>query len=83
MSAGFAVAAGRDLPAGDQSQVHAAVVTAGAAAAHARLAPAERAACELIATELATRLARHAREGRLVATASRSARSPSSCSAPC
>lgn len=69
MTAGFAVSAGWDLPVGDHSQVHAAVALAGAAAAHARLVPAERAACELIATELATNLARHARDGRLVATA--------------
>jgi anti-sigma regulatory factor (Ser/Thr protein kinase) len=69
MTAGFTVTAGWDLPVEDQSQVHAAVVMAGAAAAHAGLVPADRAACELIATELATNLARHARSGRLVATA--------------
>lgn len=43
MTTGFAVTAGWDLPAGDQSQVHAAVAMAGAAAGHARLVPAERA----------------------------------------
>lgn len=69
MTAGFTVTAGWDLPVGDHSQVHAAVALTGAAAAHARLSPADRAACELIATELATNLARHARDGRLVATA--------------
>jgi anti-sigma regulatory factor (Ser/Thr protein kinase) len=69
MTAGFTVTAGWDLPVGDHSQVHAAVALAGAAAAHARLVPADRAACELIATELATNLARHPRDGRLVATA--------------
>jgi hypothetical protein len=46
MTAGFAVTARWDLPAGNHSQVHAAVANAGAAAAHARLVPAERAACE-------------------------------------
>jgi anti-sigma regulatory factor (Ser/Thr protein kinase) len=69
MTHGFTVTAGWDLPVGDHSQVHAAAALAGAAAAHARLIPADRAACELIATELATNLARHARDGRLVATA--------------
>jgi hypothetical protein len=44
MTAGFTVSAGWDVPAGDQSEVHAAVAMAGAAAAHARLVPAERAA---------------------------------------
>jgi hypothetical protein len=43
MTTGFAVTAGWDLPAGDQSQAHAAVAMAGAAAGHARLVPAERA----------------------------------------
>jgi anti-sigma regulatory factor (Ser/Thr protein kinase) len=42
---------------------------ADAAAAHAALTPADRASCALIATELATNLARHARDGRLVASA--------------
>jgi hypothetical protein len=50
MTAGFTVTAGWDLPVGDHSQVHAAVALAGAAAAHARLVPADRAAWELIAT---------------------------------
>ena len=49
--------------------MHAAVAMADAAVTHAGLAPADRAACALIATELATNLARHARDGRLVATA--------------
>jgi len=69
MTMGFAVTAGWDLPVGDQSQVHAAVTAAADAAAHAGLDPAQRAACALIATELATNLARHAREGHLIATA--------------
>jgi anti-sigma regulatory factor (Ser/Thr protein kinase) len=69
MTMGFAVTAGWDLPVGDVSQVHAAAAVAGTAAAHAGLEPAQRAACALIATELATNLARHAREGRLIATA--------------
>jgi anti-sigma regulatory factor (Ser/Thr protein kinase) len=42
---------------------------ADAAITHAGLGPADRAGCALIATELATNLARHARDGRLVATA--------------
>jgi anti-sigma regulatory factor (Ser/Thr protein kinase) len=69
MTAAFAVTAGWDLPVGDPSQVHAAVAMADAAVTHAGLTPADRAACALIATELATNLARYARDGRLVATA--------------
>ena len=69
MTTGFAVTAGWDLPVGDSSHVHAAVAMADAAVTHAGLTPADRAACALIATELATNLARHARDGRLVATA--------------
>jgi anti-sigma regulatory factor (Ser/Thr protein kinase) len=69
MSAGFAVTGGWDLPVADSSHVHAAVAMADVAVTHAGLTPADRAACALIATELATNLARHARGGRLVATA--------------
>ncbi len=69
MTAAFAVTAGWDLPVRDSSHVHAAVTMADAAVTHAGLAPADRAACALIATELATNLARHARGGQLVATA--------------
>jgi anti-sigma regulatory factor (Ser/Thr protein kinase) len=69
MTVGFAVTAGWDLPVEDVSHVHAAVAMADAAVTHAGLAPADRAAFALIATELATNLARHARDGRLVATA--------------
>jgi len=69
MTSGFAVTAGWDLPVADLSHVHAAVAMAGAAAGHAGLAAADRAGCALIATELATNLARHALDGRLVATA--------------
>ena len=69
MTGGFAVTAGWDLPVEDPSQVHAVVAMADAAVAHAGLSPADRAACALVATELATNLARHARQGRLVATA--------------
>ena len=69
MTTGFAVTAGWDLPVADPSHVHAAVATAGAAATHAGLTPADRAGCALIATELATNLARHARDGQLVASA--------------
>jgi anti-sigma regulatory factor (Ser/Thr protein kinase) len=69
MIAGFAVTAGWDLPVVDPSQVHAAVAMADAAVSHAGLTPADRAGCALIATELATNLARHARDGRLVVTA--------------
>jgi anti-sigma regulatory factor (Ser/Thr protein kinase) len=69
MTVGFAVTAGWDLPAEDPSHVHAAVAMADAAVAHAGLSPADQAACALIATELATNLARHARDGRVVATA--------------
>jgi anti-sigma regulatory factor (Ser/Thr protein kinase) len=69
MTTGFAVTAGWDLPVADASHVHAAVAMAAAAAAHAGLTPADRASCALIATELATNLARHARDGQLVASA--------------
>jgi len=69
MTTGFAVTAGWDLPVTDPSHVHAAVAMADAAAAHAGLTPADRASCALIATELATNLARHARDGQLVACA--------------
>ena len=69
MTTGFAVTAGWDLPVADPSHVHAAVAMADAAAAHAGLTPADRASCALIATELATNLARHARDGQLVASA--------------
>ena len=69
MSTGFAVTAGWDLPVEDPSHVHAAVAMADAAVTHARLTQADRASCALIATELATNLARHTRDGRLVATA--------------
>jgi anti-sigma regulatory factor (Ser/Thr protein kinase) len=68
-TAAFAVTAGWDLPVTDPSHVHAAVAMADAAVTHAGLSPADRAACALIATELATNLARYARDGRLVATA--------------
>ncbi|HYY19872.1 MAG TPA: hypothetical protein VE864_13625, partial [Streptosporangiaceae bacterium] len=61
MTAAFAVTAGWDLPVGDPSHVYAAVAMADAAVVHAGLAAADRAACALIATELATNLARHAR----------------------
>ncbi|HWG11692.1 MAG TPA: ATP-binding protein [Streptosporangiaceae bacterium] len=69
MTVGFAVTAGWDLPVENVSHVHAAVAMADAAVTHAGLAPADRAAFALIATELATNLARHGRDGRLVATA--------------
>src|ERR1700759_5716432 len=69
MTTGFAVTAGGDLPVADASHVHAAVAMAEGAAWRAGLVPADRASCALIATELATNLARHARDGRLVATA--------------
>ena len=69
MTTGFAVTAGWDLPVEDPSHVHAAVAMADAAVTHAGLIQADRASCALIATELATNLARHARDGRLVATA--------------
>lgn len=69
MTVGFAVTAGCDVQVGDHSHIHGAVATAAAAAARAGLMPAERAACALIATELATNLVRHARDGRLVVTA--------------
>ena len=66
---GYAVTAGWDVPVGDQNHVHGAVMTAETAAVRAGLRPTERAACALTATELATDLARHARGGRLVVTA--------------
>jgi len=69
MTAGFTVTTGWDVPVGDQSHVHGAVAVADAAAARAGLTPSERASCALIATELATNLSRHARDGRMVVTA--------------
>jgi anti-sigma regulatory factor (Ser/Thr protein kinase) len=69
MTTGFAVTAGWDLPVAEASHVYAAVAMAEGAAWRAGLVPADRAGCALIATELATNLARHARDGRLVATA--------------
>jgi anti-sigma regulatory factor (Ser/Thr protein kinase) len=69
MTTGFAVTAGWDLPVTDPSHVHSAVAMADAAVTSAGLTPADRASCALIATELATNLARHARDGQLVATA--------------
>jgi anti-sigma regulatory factor (Ser/Thr protein kinase) len=69
MTEGLAVTAGWDLPVEDLSHVHAAVTMADAAVTRAGLAPADRASFALIATELATNLVRHARQGRLVATA--------------
>jgi anti-sigma regulatory factor (Ser/Thr protein kinase) len=69
MTAGFAVTTGWDVPVGDQSHIHGAVAMADAAAARAELTPPERASCALIATELATNLSRHARDGRMVVTA--------------
>ena len=69
MTEGLAVTAGWDLPVEDPSHVHAAVTMADAAVTRAGLALADRASFALIATELATNLVRHARQGRLVATA--------------
>ncbi|HEX3752746.1 MAG TPA: hypothetical protein VHW06_19410 [Streptosporangiaceae bacterium] len=69
MTAGFAVTAGWDLPVEDPSHVHATVAMADAAVTHAGLTSSDRAGFALIGTELAANLARHARAGRLVATA--------------
>jgi anti-sigma regulatory factor (Ser/Thr protein kinase) len=69
VTSGFAVTSGWDLPVTDPSHVHAAVAMAETAASLAGLTTADRAGCALIATELATNLARYARDGRLVATA--------------
>lgn len=69
MTAGFTVTTGWDVPVGDQSHIHGAAAAADAAAARAGLTPPERASCALIATELATNLARYARDGRMVLTA--------------
>ncbi len=69
MTGSFAVTGGWDLPVEDPSYVHAAVAMADVAVTHAGLTAAERASGALIATELATNLARHGRDGRLVATA--------------
>ena len=67
---GFAVgAAGTSRSGTEERRAQAAVMTAETAAVRAGLRRAERAACALIATELATNLARHARGGRLVVTA--------------
>jgi anti-sigma regulatory factor (Ser/Thr protein kinase) len=69
MTGSFAVTGGWDLPVEDPSYVHAAVAMADVAVTHAGLTAADRASGALIATELATNLARHGRDGRLVATA--------------
>jgi anti-sigma regulatory factor (Ser/Thr protein kinase) len=55
-----------DLTVADDSQVHGASAAASAAALAAGLDPGEVATCELLATELATNLVRHAVGGRLL-----------------
>jgi anti-sigma regulatory factor (Ser/Thr protein kinase) len=55
-----------DLTVADDGQVHGAVAAASAAALAAGLDPADLATCELLATELATNLVRHANGGRLL-----------------
>jgi anti-sigma regulatory factor (Ser/Thr protein kinase) len=55
-----------DVAVADESQVHGAAAAASAAALAAGLGAADLATCELLATELATNLARHAVGGRLL-----------------
>lgn len=66
MSRCLPATAGRDLTIADGSQVHGAVTAATRAAATAGLGPKDTARCQLLATELATNLVKHAREGRLL-----------------
>lgn len=55
-----------DLTVSDDSQVHGAAAAASAAALASGLTPQDVAVCELLATELATNLVRHAIGGRLL-----------------
>jgi len=59
-----------DVAVTDDSQVHGAAAAASAAAVAAGLGSADMAACELVATELATNLVRHAMAGRLLVNVS-------------
>jgi anti-sigma regulatory factor (Ser/Thr protein kinase) len=59
-----------DVAVGDDSQVHGAAAAASAAAVAAGLTPNDLATCELLATELATNLVRHAVGGRLLVNVS-------------
>jgi hypothetical protein len=63
------VTTGWSLAVTDISQVYDAATAARMAADEAGLDPGEAARCELVATELATNLVKHARQGRLVCNA--------------
>ncbi|GAA4607524.1 SpoIIE family protein phosphatase [Actinoallomurus liliacearum] len=70
MSLRVQVGAGWNLSVSDESQVHGAVAATTAAARTAGLDARSTARCELLATELATNLVKHAYGGRLLVTAS-------------
>ncbi|GAA0314539.1 SpoIIE family protein phosphatase [Actinoallomurus spadix] len=70
MSLRVQVGAGWDIPVSDESQVHGAVAASTSAARVARLDARSTARCELLATELATNLVKHAYGGRLLVSAS-------------
>jgi anti-sigma regulatory factor (Ser/Thr protein kinase) len=59
-----------DVAVGHDSQIHGAAAAASAASVAAGLNPGDLATCELLATELATNLVRHAVGGRLLVNAS-------------
>jgi anti-sigma regulatory factor (Ser/Thr protein kinase) len=59
-----------DVTVGDDSQIHGAAAVASAASVAAGLGSADLATCELLATELATNLVRHATGGRLLVNVS-------------
>lgn len=66
MNARVTVTEAWDVTVNDDSQVHGAAASASAAAMAAGLNSSEHATCELLATELATNLVRHAIDGRLL-----------------
>lgn len=66
MSGRMMVTEAWDVAVTDASQVHGAAASAATAALAARLPPNDLAACELVATELAMNLVRHAVGGRLL-----------------
>lgn len=59
-----------DIAVGDDSRIHGAAAAASAASVAAGLEPDDLATCELLATELATNLVRHAVGGRLLVNVS-------------
>ncbi|WP_460339997.1 ATP-binding protein [Actinoallomurus acanthiterrae] len=70
MSLRTQVTAGWNIPVSDESQVHGAVAATTVAAATAALDAGSTARCQLLATELATNLVKHAYGGRLLISAS-------------